>query len=290
MVLLRIDRRVIYMDEVVKHHNDLNTVIMRTWNTEEMNFFFAILSKAKEKGTSKLRFNTDELKSLVNYSKKHKQRWEETMKSCARKVAQLTYFEETENRFRILTMFNCFDILLDERIVEVELSPNFEYIINRLEANFTTYELREFTSIRSTYAKTMYRLLKQWRTIGRKEFKVNDFKRLLDMPQSYKSSEIDRAVVKPIINQLSPYFEGLKVKKVKSNKRGNPVLAYEFTWKKEKTGVYVPNKFSKPKHKETTNIPSWSDENYKNTTTKDEKDILNQKRSKLLARLKEKSN
>ena len=77
------------------------------------------------------------------------------MKSCARKVAQLTYFEETENRFRILTMFNCFDILLDERIVEVELSPNFEYIINRLEANFTTYELREFTSIRSTYAKTM---------------------------------------------------------------------------------------------------------------------------------------
>ena len=43
-------------------------------------------------------------------------------------------------------------------------------------------------------------------------------------------------------------------------------------------------------HKETTNIPSWSDENYKNTTTKDEKDILNQKRSKLLARLKEKSN
>ena len=52
----------------------------------------------------------------------------------------------------------------------------------------------------------------------------------------------------------------------------------------------MPNKFSKPKHKETTNIPSWSDENYKNTTTKDEKDRLNQKRSKLLARLKEKSN
>ena len=25
--------------EVVKYHNDLNTVIMRTWTAEEMNFF-----------------------------------------------------------------------------------------------------------------------------------------------------------------------------------------------------------------------------------------------------------
>ena len=64
------------------------------------------------------------------------------------------------------------------------------------------------------------------------------------MPDSYKSSEIDRAVVKPIIKQLSPYFEGLKVKKIKSNKRGNPVLGYEFTWKKEVSEPYSANKYS----------------------------------------------
>ena len=33
-------------NEVVKHHNDLNTVIMRKWTAEEMNFFFAIIAKA----------------------------------------------------------------------------------------------------------------------------------------------------------------------------------------------------------------------------------------------------
>ena len=38
-------------NEVVKHHNDLNTVIMRKWTAEEMNFFFAIIAKAREKGT-----------------------------------------------------------------------------------------------------------------------------------------------------------------------------------------------------------------------------------------------
>lgn len=275
-------------NEVVKHHNDLNTVIMRTWNTEEMNFFFAILSKAKDKGTTQLHFNTNELKELIKYSKKHNHRWEETMKSCARKVAQLTYFEETENIFRVMTMFNKFEVLLDERIVKIELSQNFEYIINRLKANFTTYELEEFTQIRSTYAKTAYRLLKQWRTVGKREFKIDEFKTLLDMPNSYKSSEIDRAVVKPILKQLTPYFPGLKVKKIKSNKRGNPVLGYEFTWQAERTVEWTPDKFKAPQKttKKVSSVPAWHEENYVNTTTEDEKKHLEETKKRLLEKTK----
>src|SRR5699024_11294793 len=83
--------------------------------------------------------------------------------------------------------------------LEIELSNNFEYILNRLSANFTTYELAEFTAIRSTYAKTMYRLLKQWRTIGKKEFKIEEFKVLLDMPKYYGPSEINRTIIKPTL-------------------------------------------------------------------------------------------
>lgn len=30
-------------NEVVKYHNDLNTVPMRNWTAEEMDFFFSIL-------------------------------------------------------------------------------------------------------------------------------------------------------------------------------------------------------------------------------------------------------
>lgn len=60
-------------------------------------------------------------------------------------------------------------------------------------------------------------MLKQWRTVGKKEFSINEFKTLMDMPKSYKSSEIDRAVIKPILKELSQYFMGLKVKKIKSN-------------------------------------------------------------------------
>lgn len=273
-------------NEVVKHHNDLNTVIMRKWNAEEMNFFFAIIAKVRDEGTRLMKFDTDELRNLASKDF-HLDRWSQTMKSVADKVVDLKYYERTEHSYAVMNLFSYFRVDEKECIVEVEVSSKFEYVINKLEAQFTQYELAEFTNIRSTYAKTAYRLLKQWRTVGRKEFLIDEFKLLLDMPISYKSSEIDRAVIKPILKQLSPYFDSLKVKKIKSNKRGNPVLGYEFTWNAEKSESYDPNKFNKTKQKQKrqSDVPSWSNTDYVNTTSEDTKTELERKKQEMLARL-----
>ena len=266
-------------NEVVKHHNDLSTVIMRKWTAEEMNFFFAIIAKARDKDTSDLVFDKHQLAELANYSIQHNKRFYDTMDSLANNISQLRYIEKTKNSIEYMPLFTRFKVEWEDDLsdmqAQVSVSPLFEYILNKLSANFTQYELQEFTSIRSTYAKTAYRLLKQWRTVGRKEFAIDEFKLLLDMPSSYKSSEIDRAVIAPILKQLSPYFEDLKVKKIKSKKRGNPVLGYEFTWKKEVAGTYDPDKFNKQKpepkkpnkaksNKKTskTNVPAYHNPNY----------------------------
>ena len=251
-----------------------------------MNFFFAIITKVRDEGTRLMKFDTDELRNLASKDF-HLERWSQTMKSVADKVVDLKYYERTEHSYAVMNLFSYFRVDEKERIVEVEVSSKFEYVINKLEAQFTQYELAEFTNIRSTYAKTAYRLLKQWRTVGQKEFKIDEFKTLLDMPVGYKSSEIDRAVVKPILKQLSPYFDNLKVKKIKSNKRGNPVLGYEFTWNPETSESYVPNKFNKPKHKQKrqSNVPSWSNTDYVNTTSEETKAELERKKQEMLARL-----
>ena len=154
-------------NEVVKHHNDLNTVIMRKWTAEEMNFFFAIITKVRDEGTRLMKFDTDELRNLASKDF-HLERWSQTMKSVADKVVDLKYYERTEHSYAVMNLFSYFRVDEKERIVEVEVSSKFEYVINKLEAQFTQYELAEFTNIRSTYAKTAYRLLKQWRTVGTK--------------------------------------------------------------------------------------------------------------------------
>lgn len=230
-------------NEVVKYHNDLNTVSMRNWTAEEMNFFFSILSKARDKGTNILEFDTDDLKDLSRFSDKHQRRWIDTMENVANKLSQLTYIERTSEKTSIMTLFSRFDIYSQKRKIVIRVSDNFDYIVNRISANFTTYELEEFTAIRSTYAKTMYRLLKQWRTIGKKEFKIEDFKRLLDTPNYYGPSEIDKNILKPVKRELPQFFKNLKVKKIKSNTRGTPVMGYLFTWQPEHTEPWLENKY-----------------------------------------------
>lgn len=280
-------------NEVVKHHNDLNTVIMRKWTAEEMNFFFAIIAKAKDKGTSDLVFDKYQLAELADYTIQHNKRFYDTMDSLSNNISQLRYIERTSRSVEYMPLFTKFRVDWEDDLSDmkatVSLSPYFDYILNRLSANFTQYELQEFTSIRSTYAKTAYRLLKQWRTVGRKEFAIDEFKLLMDMPSSYKACHIDRLVITPIKKQLSPYFADLKVKKIKSNKRGNPVLGYEFTWQKEVTEAYDPSKYDKPK-KETkksakSNNPNWSNPDYVNTTSEETKQELEVKKQELLARL-----
>jgi len=89
-------------NEVVKYHNDLNTVVMRTWTSEEMNFFFAILTKAKEQGLKKLVFDTDELRELASSSRKY--RWEETITNAAKALSLLPYWlsHPTKRRVKML--------------------------------------------------------------------------------------------------------------------------------------------------------------------------------------------
>lgn len=267
------------MNEIVKYHNDLNTAVMRRWTKEEMDFFFAILAKAKDKGTEKIIFDADELKELVNYSGRHLNKFLYLLEQLSKKLSQLYYHERTETKSDLMVLFQRFNIDINEMTVEVQTSEYFSYIINKLEANFTKFELTEFTSIRSTYAKTMYRLLKQWRTVGKKEYSKEDLFTLLDVPTSVqRPSNFNRQVLKPIIDELSQYFVGLKTKPIKTKKRGTPIVAYEFTWQKEETGTWIDDKYDDAgKDKKTpvgSKTPDWYDPEYKNTTTPEQLEEL----------------
>jgi plasmid replication initiation protein len=252
-------------NEVVKYHNDLNTIPMRNWNSEEMNFFFGILAKLRNQGTKVIQFDRHELEDLANYSDWNLPRFKRIMENLGEHITSIKYYERTSHSFKIMNLFSIFEVNWNDEMtdlsVKVGVTENYEYIVNKLNAEFTAYELEEFTTIRSTYAKTVYRLLKQWRTIGKKEFKIDEFKVLLDTPEYYGPSEIDKNILNPVLRELPVFFKNLKVKKVKANTRGTPVTGYIFTWKPEKTEKWVENKYQKRKPKKET-LPDWFGKEY----------------------------
>ena len=63
----------------------------------------------------------------------------------------------------------------NEQFINIGTNPKFEHLINNLTHNFTKLELTELTSLISSYSKTAYRLLKQFRTTGYAIFEIDKF-------------------------------------------------------------------------------------------------------------------
>lgn len=253
-------------NEVVKYHNDLNTVNMRGWTKEEMNFMFAVLSKAKEKGTDLIEFDKTQLTELAQYSERHKMRLHDVLKNLVDHVTEMKYIEETNHSYEVMNLFQRFKVQWNEDFSDmhatIRVSSDCEYILNQLNANFTKFELDEFIKLRSTYSKQMYRLLKQWRTIGSREYNVQDLRYLLAIPKNYRSCDIDARVLKPIQKELSQYFMNLKIKPIKKRTKGNPIIAYSFKWTPEKTNEWIegqpqPNPNKPRKNINKAKAPEW---------------------------------
>lgn len=254
-------------NEVVKYHNDLNTVPLRKFTATEMNLFFAIVSKARDKGGEKLKFTLKEIMDISGYSMRNYKELAKSLESTYTKILNLNYGTKvvTERSMRItrFVLFPSFDIIFqynDDREIDwaestlaVQVHPNLYHILNELE-QWTNYSLEEFVNLKSSYAKTAYRMLKQYRATGRYYVTIEDFRELFDIPKGYRVSNIDQKVLDPIKKELKIYFKDLKIKKIKSKKVGTPIIAYEFTFEPEKTSSYVD--YSKKKQpREMT--PKW---------------------------------
>lgn len=296
-------------NEIVKYGNEMNMVVFRTFTANEMNLFFSIVSRMRDKGTDTVAFTWNELRYLSKYKPTSTQRFVDDLNNTYSKMLQLNYGSSfiKNNQLKIsrFVLFTGFDITVgfnedgseidtESGKVEITVNPKLQHVLNDLES-WTRYSLEEFINLKSTYSKTMFRLLKQYRTTGKYIVKIEDFRELLDIPKSYQVGQIDQKVLNPIKKELSDIFEDLKISKNKSKKRGNKVLGYTFTFTPEQNDS---NDFShgiKPKKEEKSHprnekkvsrkekLPEWAKEGY---VSPEEKPLAAEEQAKFDQRLK----
>ena len=135
-------------------------------------------------------------------------------------------------------------------------------MFSELQSRFTQYSLSEFLEIDGSHAKTLYRILKQWKYKGTTPLiTIEKFKFLFGLNEKYKLGDIDRWVINPSIEELAQYFQNLEVHKKYENRKskGRPKLeGYWFSFKaeqQEKTQVVQPTQESISK------VTSWKKTN-----------------------------
>lgn len=223
-------------NEIVKYHHELNTIPLRKFTAVEMNLFFSIVSRMRDKGDKTVRFTFDHLKDLSNYKATANVRFIDDLKHTYEKILSLRFGRRSQSglNFSMFVMFTGFDIVgeADEPYVDITIHDKAIPLLNNLD-EWVRYSLQQFNELQSSYSKTMFRLLKQFRTTGYAYFSKEDFHELLDIPKSYRQGNIDQKVLKPIREELTPIFTGLTIKKKYGKGRGKPVIGYQFSFKPE---------------------------------------------------------
>ena len=211
----------------------MNLVPLRKFNNTEVNLFFTLCNKLKDKGNLTVNVPFEELKELSNYYSHDKKLFIQDLEKFYDKIFSLTYREETENVIRKFILFTKVEIYKDKEYVAIGVNPDLEHIINSLTSNFTKFELREMTHLKSTYSKHMFRILKQYKHTGYVKIKIDDFRERLDIPKSYRMTDINKNVLKPIVTELNAIFNNLHINKIKA-KKGRKIEWLEFIFDAEK--------------------------------------------------------
>lgn len=240
--------------DIVQYSNDFNTLRLTGFKAIDLDLLMLICSKVKNHETELLEIPFSEMKGPVGMANRGDKFFWENLSDMAVRLRKLSGSFKTETQFREFDLFTDFFASLEDVVNDpvygdvkaktllVSVNPRYAFLLNELSREFTAFELSEFVRLESKYSKNLYRLLKQYRRSGTYKVNAEKFRELMDCPKSYPNKEFMRIAVNVAIKELSRgYFENLKVKPVRGKGRGNPIVSYEFTFKKSEN---VPGQLS----------------------------------------------
>lgn len=219
---------------LVIYKDEMNTVPLRNFNSKEMDLFFAICSKMRDKQLETIAFDFEELRELSDYKYTAYDRFIDDIEGVYDKLIQLNIKIGTPTEFTKFVLFTEYTVSAEKETVTVQINAKFKDILNNIFGSFTKFELEEFTTLRSGYSKSAYRLLKQFRQSGYYIVQIDEFRRLFDVPESYQMSDITKNILDRIKNELSDYFKNLKITKLRGKgKRKRFIEHIEFKFDPE---------------------------------------------------------
>lgn len=219
------------MNEIVKYHNNFNSVALKNFNGVEIDLLMAICSKLKNEDINEIKLEFSDLRRMVNSKHRGELRFIQNLEQMYKKLLNLSIRIETEDKITNFILFTKYEILKKQKIIIIKINEEFKFLLNKLINNFTRFELNEFISLKSNYSKEIYRRLKQFKNTGIWKIKMNNFRELLNIPEKYRMSEIDKKVLKISMEELNKYFNNFKIIKIK---KGRKIEFLEFKFVPEK--------------------------------------------------------
>ena len=111
-----------------------------------------------------------------------------------------------------------------------EAMPEFMPIFSKLRNSYTQFMSTTFINIKPMYAKNLFRLFCRYYR-GSFTMKIDDFKKNMGFPESYKSSHMRIAINDAVkVLQEQKLFKNIHAESIEGPGRGRPIVAYKFSF------------------------------------------------------------
>lgn len=217
-------------DKIVKYNNELNKLNMGSLKEKELELFYAICVKLRDRGTDEIVLDITDFKNEFYISNKiDKKRFREYIKSVQSKFLNMQFVLETEKKIEMGVFFTTFSTDLESNQMIIRINKPYAYILNDLVEYYTKFSFLEYQSLKSKYSKIIMPRLSQWNSIRKKEFLKDELFNILGITEAYKNdlSSFNKRVLKPITDELKNVFHNLKIQPIKKR---NKIYSYLFTW------------------------------------------------------------
>jgi len=227
---------------------DLFTEIMKAWNQmecyEPLKFQLTMFKQKMGLSTS---YNEDYLDDFIQlFSKESTKKWEMGNNEVYGNIFTIVvnkkedFMEIHFNQYLLDYIFTQKDINLMKKCKRKEtlsITEQEEYKQNKEKfSNLMLYSKADIEGLSGKYSKRLYMLLIQFKSKG--FFKMNyiKFKEVLEIPSTYRQTNIDQRVLKPCMNELKKVgIEIIKIDKLKNGGKSIQTIEISFNYHNEVT-------------------------------------------------------
>ena len=141
-------------DKIVKYNNELNKLNMGSLKEKELELFYAICVKLRDRGTDEIVLDITDFKNEFYISNKiDKKRFREYIKSVQSKFLNMQFVLETEKKIEMGVFFTTFTSDLETNQMIIRINKPYAYILNDLVEYYTKFSFLEYQSLKSKYSK-----------------------------------------------------------------------------------------------------------------------------------------
>ena len=213
---------------MLTYHNDLNQVTLVGFTPVEISVFFALAKKVADTNENEVSFSIEEIRNLAGIKYERLSDVYQSIYQTLKKMQSISLLNGVvdQGEFKSSIMFTDVEFSQSKDLLAVKINPKVTWLLRDVAKNFTEIDLVQLNEIKSTYSKEVYRHLRQFKNTGRWYVSVEDFRRLLNVPESYNMMRItDKILNRHILKELTPLFPNLKIEKIK---KGRSIVALEF--------------------------------------------------------------